>query len=97
MTVTSGPKRIRGTADRIGFEADPVMNIHGFTWQNASLKEPDGDNKRFSLRMPTPVESEPVSKPSPVGPIALWRAEMITKYDLMMIEFDRDGKSWSRE
>ena len=45
--------------------------------------------------MPTPVESELVSTPSPVGPIALWRAAMITKYDLMMIEFDRAGKSWT--
>ena len=53
------------------------------------------DNKRYPWRMPTPVESEPVTTPSPVGPIAFWRAAMITKYDLMMIEFDRDGKNWT--
>ena len=66
-----------------------------FTWQSASLKDPDEDNKRYPWRMPTPVESEPVATPSPVGPIALWRAAMITKYDLMMIEFDRHGKRWT--
>ena len=43
----SAPKRSRGSAAnwrRAGFEADPVMNSHSFTWQNASLKEPDEDN-----------------------------------------------------
>ena len=28
-------------------------------------------------------------------PIALWRAATITKYDLMMIEFDRDARNWA--
>ena len=65
------------------------MNSHCFTWQNASMKEPDEDNKRYPWRTPTPVESEPVSTPSPVGTITL----AITKDDSMMIEFDRDGKS----
>ena len=40
----SAPKRIRGSAanwGRAGFVADPVMNSHCFTWQNASLKELD--------------------------------------------------------
>ena len=55
--------------------------------QNASLKEPDEYNKRYPWKIPTPAESEPVTTPSPVGPIALWRAAMIPKYDLMMIEF----------
>ena len=61
----SVPKRIRGSAanwGRAGFDADPVVNNHCFTWQNASLMEP---------------------------------AAMITKYDLMMIVFDRDGKNWT--
>ena len=43
----SAPKRIRGSAGRAGFEADPVTNSHCFTWQNASLKKPDDDNKRY--------------------------------------------------
>ena len=78
----SAPKRIRGS--------DPVMNSHCFTWQNASLKEPDEDTERYLWRMPTPtVESEPVPTPISVG------AAIITKYDLMMIEFDRDGKNWT--
>ena len=71
------------------------MNSHCFTWQNASLKEPDEDNKRYPWRMPTPVESKPVATPSPVDPIALWRGAVMTKYDLMMMEFDRDGKNWT--
>ena len=62
------PKRIRGSADRAGFDAHFVMNNHCFTWQNASLKEPDED-KRYPWRMPTLVEAELVSTPSPVGPI----------------------------
>ena len=37
------------------------MNSHCFTWQNASLKEPDEDTERYPWRMPTPVESEPVN------------------------------------
>ena len=42
------------------------------------------DTERYRWIMPTPtVESEPV------------RAAMITKYDLMTIEFDRDGKNWT--
>ena len=94
----SAPKLIRGSAanwGRAGFEADPVMNSHCFTWQNASLKEPDEDTERYPWRLPTLVESEPVSTPVSVGPISLWRAAMITKYDLMMVEFDRDGKHWT--
>ena len=55
----------------------------------------DEDNKRYPWRMPTLLESEPVTTPSPVGPISLWRAAMITKYDSRMIEFDRDGKNWT--
>ena len=94
-STVSAPKRIHGSAGRAGFEAGLVMNSHCFTWQNASLKEPDEDNKRYLWRMPTPVESEPMTAPSPVGPIALWRAAMVTKYDLMIIEFDRDGKNWT--
>ena len=35
-STASAPKRIRGSAGRAGFEADPVMNSHCFTWQNAS-------------------------------------------------------------
>ena len=93
------PKRNRGSAAnwaRAGFEADPVMDSHCFTWQNASLKEPDEDTERYPWRMPTPtVESEPVPTPIAVGKSALWRAAIITKYDLMMIEFDRDGKNWT--
>ena len=90
-------KSIRGSAanwGRAGFEADPVMNSHCLTWQDASLKEPDEDTERHPWRIPTPVESEPVPAPVSVGPIALWRAAMIAKY-LMMIEFDRDGKDWT--
>ena len=89
----SAPKRIRGSAadwGRAGFEADPVVNSHCFTWQNASLKEPDEDNERYPWRMPTPVESEPV-----LTLVSLWRAAMITKYDLMMIEFDRERSKHS--
>ena len=54
----SAPKRIRGSAAnwrRAGFEADPVMNSHCFTWQNESLKEPDEDNEQCPWRMPTTV------------------------------------------
>ena len=54
----SAPKRIRGSAAnwrRAGFEADPVMNSDGFTWQNESLKEPDEDNEQYPWRMPTTV------------------------------------------
>ena len=95
---TSAPKRIRGSAanwGRAGFEADPVVRSHRSTWQNASLNEPNEDTERYPWKMPTPtVESEPVATPLLVGPIALWRAAMITKYDLM-IEFDRDGKNWT--
>ena len=94
----SAPKRIRGSAanwGRGGFEADPVMNSNCFTWQNASLEEPDEDNEQYPWRMPTPVDSEPAPTPVSVGPIALWRAAMITKYELLMIEFDRDGKNWT--
>ena len=94
----SAPKRIGDSAatwGRAGFEAGTVMNSHCFTWQNASLKEPDGDTERYPWRMPTPAESEPVPTPDAVGPIALWRTAMIPKYDLMMIEFDRDGKNWT--
>ena len=80
---------------RARFEGNPVMNSHCCTWQNASLKEPDEDTERYPWRMPTPVGSEPVPTPVSAGPIALWRAAMITKYDLMMIEFDRDGKNWT--
>ena len=83
-------KAFRGSAGRARFEADPVMNSHCFSWQNASLKELDEKNNRYPWRMPTPVESEPVASPSPVCPIALWRAAMITKYDLLMI-----GKNWT--
>ena len=81
-STVSAPKRIRGSAGRARFEADPVMNSHWFRWRNASLKERDEDSKRYPWRMPTLVESEPVTTPSPVGPIALWRAAMVTKYDL---------------
>ena len=84
------------TGEEARFEADPVMNSHCFTWQNASLKGPDEDTERYPWRKPTgTVESEPVPTQISVGPIALWRAAMITKYDLMMIEFDRDGKNWT--
>ena len=36
----------RGSADSARFETDPVMNSHGFTWQKASLKDTNEDNKR---------------------------------------------------
>ena len=71
------------------------MNSNCFPWQNASLEEPDEDNKRYPWKMPSLVESEPASTPSPVGPVALWRAAMITKFDLTMIKFARDGKNWT--
>ena len=45
-STVSAPKRIL-SAGRAGFEADPLMNSHCFSWQNASLKEPDEDNKRY--------------------------------------------------
>ena len=54
----SAPKRIRGSVAncaRAGFEADPVMNSHCFTWQNASLKEPNEDTERYPWRMSTPT------------------------------------------
>ena len=88
----SAPKRIRSPAanwSRAGFEAAPVMNSHCFTWQNASLKEPDEGNDQNPWRMPSRVESEPVPTPVSVGPIALWRAA-ITKYNFFLIEFDHD-------
>ena len=62
-STASASKRIRGSASRAGFEADPVMNSHCFTWQNPSLKDPDDDNKQHPCRMSTLVESEPVSTP----------------------------------
>ena len=33
------------TGGRAGFEADPVMSSHCFTWKNASLKEQDEDTE----------------------------------------------------
>ena len=46
--------------------------------------------------MPTPtVELEPAPAPLPVGPIALWQTAMVTKYEWMLIEFSRDGTSWT--
>ena len=46
--------------------------------------------------MPTPtVELEPAQAPLPVGPIALWQPAMVTKYEWMLIEFSRDGTSWT--
>ena len=53
--AASAPKRIRGSAGMAGFDADLVMNTHCFTWQDASLKELDEDNKRYLWRMPTLV------------------------------------------
>ena len=63
-STVSAPKRIRGSACKAGFEAYLVMNSHCFTWQNASLKELDEDNKRYLWRMPTLVKSESVRTPS---------------------------------
>ena len=95
----SAPKRIRGSAANwggAGFDADSVTKSHCSTQQNASLKEPNEDTERYPWRMPSlTVGSEPVPAPIPVGPIALWRTAMITKYDLMLIEFDRDGTKWT--
>ena len=60
------------------------------TWQNASLKKPN-ENAEYPQKTPIPKEElEAESKPLPVGPIALWQTAMITKYDLMLIEFSRD-------
>ena len=33
--------------------------------------------------------------PLPVGPLVLWQSAMITKYDLVLIEFSRDGTNWT--
>ena len=65
-----------------------------FNMQNVSLKERDEDEE-YPWRKPIPIEEfEVESKALPVGPITLWQAAMITKYDLMMIEFSRDERSW---
>ena len=47
-------------------------------------------------KTPTPTEElEVISAPLPVGPIVMWQTAMITKYDLMLIEFTRDGANWT--
>ena len=52
--------------------------------------------KPHPWRMPIPTEElEPASAPLFVGPIALWQSAMVTKYDLMLIEFSRDGTNWT--
>ena len=70
-STASAPKRIRGSASGARFEADPVMDSDCFTWLKAFVKEPDEDNERYPWRMLTPLDSEPVSSPILVGPIAL--------------------------
>ena len=76
------------------YEIHSLLMNRCSTWQNASLKE-RGDEE-YPWRKPFPTEEfEVESKPLPVGPITLWQAAMITKYDLMMIEFSRDEPSWT--
>ena len=88
-------KRLRGSVAKSGrVKADPLMMSRCSTWQGASLKEPS-ENAEYPWRTPIPKEEpETESVPLPVCPIALWRSAMITKYDLM-IEFTRDGASWT--
>ena len=97
--AASAPKRIRGSAagsrSGAGFEADPVMRSSPFHMAT-SPKEPSEDTEPYPWRMPIPTEElEPASAPLPVGPIGLWQSAMITKYDLMLIEFNRDGTKWT--
>ena len=97
--AASAPQRIRAAAgwgSGAGFEADPVMRNHCSTWQNTSLEEPSEDTEPYPWSMPIPTEElVPASAPLPVGPIGLWQSAMITKYDLMLIEFTSDGTSWT--
>ena len=66
------------------------------TWQTASLKERDEDEE-YPWKTPIPMEEfEVESKPLPVGSIKPWQAAVVTKYDLMMIEFSRDETSWTK-
>ena len=98
--AASAPKRIGGSAagwgSGAGSDADPVMRCHCSTWQSTSLKEPSEDTEPYPWRIPIPTEElEPASAPLPVGPIGLWQSAMITKYDLMLIEFSRDGTNFT--
>ena len=82
--AASAPNRIRGSAagrgSGAGFEADPVVRSHCYTWQNTSLKEPSEDTEPYPWRMPIPTEElEPASAPLPVGPIVMWQSAMTTK------------------
>ena len=90
-------KRLRGSVSKWGrVQADPLMMSRCSTWQNASQKERD-ENAEDPWRKPIPIEEfEVESKPLHVGPITLWQAAMITKDDLMMIEFSRDETSWTK-
>ena len=77
-------------------QADPLVMSRCSTWQNAFLKEPNEDTEPYPWRMPIPKEElEPASAPLPVGPIVMWQLTVITKYDLMLIEFTSDGASWT--
>ena len=79
-----------------GFEADLVMRSHCSAWQNVSLKEPGEDTEPYPWRMPIPTEElEPAFALLPVGPIVMWQSAMTTKYDMMLIEFSRDGRNWT--
>ena len=98
--AATAQKRMRGSAagwgSGAGFEADPVMRSHCSAWQNVSLKEPGEDTEPYPWRMPIPTEElEPASALLPVRPIVMWQSAMITKYDMMLIEFSRDGTNWT--
>ena len=86
----------RGSVAKLSrVQADPLMMSRCSKWQNASLKEPI-ENAEYPWRKPIPIEEfEVESKPLPVGPIMLWQAAMITKFDLMRIKFTGDATSWT--
>ena len=94
----SAPKRLKGSLAKrgsTGFQASPLMMSRCSTCQNESLKEPS-ENAEYPWRAPIPKEElEAESAPIPVGPIGPWQSAMITKYDLMQIEFASDGTSWT--
>ena len=63
---------------------------------------PEGTNVRrhepYPWRVPIATEElepEP-TMPLPVRPPVLWQLVMITKYDLVLIEFSRDGTNWTK-
>ena len=76
-------------------QADPLMMSRRSTLQNASLREPSESTEYPWIKSIPAKELTTDSVPLPVGPISMWRAAMITSYDMTMIEFTSDEASWN--